>query len=597
MCGIWALVNQQRSNKKHATQSGGDNKEDESEPMLYECFQNMTHRGPDYSSFQHYDAIDLDNQPINVYAGFHRLSIVNSSVHGNQPFVLEDDKRTIVFLCNGEIYNWKEICARYQCTTDNDCMVVPMLYMKYPTEFLTYVSQLKGEFAFVLFEYTMHKKGMQLTTVIAARDQVGVRPLYYHPHPTLFFTSEIKGAPKHISVCEFPPGTMMVFHENQCTAHNFASIYNVTPIVKEEEMYLRRINVTVRAAVQRRLAASKPFAYLLSGGIDSSLVAAIGADEARNSHIPIRTFCCSIKEGTYKIGNHAPFTTGPGTDLLYAREVAKHICSDHTEVFFTPHEGLNAIKDVIRTIESWDTTTVRASVGQYMVCKWIGENTDCKVVMVGEGPDEVCSSYLFNWYCPNGKALEQSAKEYVRNIHYYDVKRADRCISRWGLEGRVPLLDPDFIKAYWEIPGELRLPKTKGIEKWWLREAFSPSIDSRGGPFLSSLLPESVRMRKKEAFSDGVSNSKSWYEMIQDFVEDKVTDAQLNTAAEPFPYCTPTTKEAYYYRQIFERLFPGPGPGRADVIPGFWQPKWTANGQEVQGYVDPSARTLEVYQA
>jgi asparagine synthase (glutamine-hydrolysing) len=217
--------------------------------------------------------------------------------------------------------------------------------------------------------------------------------------------------------------------------------------------------------------------------------------------------------------------------------------------------------------------------------------------MVGEGPDEVCSSYLFNWYCPNGKALEQSAKEYVKNIHYYDVKRADRCISRWGLEGRVPLLDPDFIQAYWEIPGELRLPKTKGIEKWWLREAFSPSINEKGEPLPlyhgAGLLPESVRMRKKEAFSDGVSNSKSWYEMIQEYVEDKVTDAQLNTAAEPFPYCTPTTKEAYYYRQIFEKLF----PGRADVIPGFWQPKWTANGQEVQGYVDPSARTLGVYQA
>jgi asparagine synthase (glutamine-hydrolysing) len=219
--------------------------------------------------------------------------------------------------------------------------------------------------------------------------------------------------------------------------------------------------------------------------------------------------------------------------------------------------------------------------------------------MVGEGPDEVCSSYLFNWYAPNGVALETTARDYVANIHYYDVKRADRCISRWGLEGRVPLLDPEFIKAYWEIPGELRMPVTKGIEKWWLREAFHPDIENTGEPMsltyfkvpVTTLLPESVRMRKKEAFSDGVSNTKSWFEMIQDFVETKVTDEQLADAAALFPYCTPTTKEAYYYRHIFETHF----PGRSEVIPGFWQPKWNANGTEVKGYVDPSARTLTVY--
>ena len=587
MCGIWALLDNKNRNSTE----------------LYEYFQQLAARGPDYSTFQHYQAVDTDNNPLHVYTGFHRLSIVNSSVLGNQPFVIENDERMIVFLCNGEIYNWKEIATEYHFTTDNDCMVIPMLYMRDPSKFDSYISRLKGEFAFVLIEFTSTKHGLTLSKVIAARDEVGVRPLYYSADE-LFFTSEIKGSviPHYDAtstkgslhntvITEFPPGRMITFAHNTVVEYDFRTIYDVIPRNSTEDEYLRRVRSSVQLAVQRRLPASKPFAYLLSGGIDSSLVAALGA---HHNHVPIKTFCCSIKEGTYRIGAYPEFTTGSGTDLLYAREVAHHIRSDHTEVLFTPQEGLDAITDVIRTIESWDTTTVRASVGQYMVCKYIREHTDCKVVMVGEGPDEVCSSYLFNWYAPHGNALEECAKEYVNKIHCYDVKRADRCISRWGLEGRVPLLDPDFIKAYWEIPADLRHPKAKGIEKWWLRAAFSSEMENRGEPLpIGLFLPESVRMRKKEAFSDGVSNTKSWYQMIQEFVEDKVSAEELSDAATTFPYCTPTTKEAYYYRQIFERFF----PGRAEIIPGFWQPKWSTDGTVVESYVDPSARTLGVYQA
>ena len=550
--------------------------------------------------------------------GFHRLSIVNSSFYGNQPFVIEDGDSTFVFVCNGEIYNWLTLSNKYGLSCTNDCMVIPLLYIQQQGRFEEVMGELKGEFAFVLLEFVNptgplvnplcplsgDKKGAFLKKVVAARDQIGVRPLYYSEKAG-FFTSEVKGTPDGIQVTEFPPGIMMTFDGNgDTTQYDFSTVYDVvTDLNKDSELRLTNVYHSVLSSVHRRLHASKPFAYLLSGGIDSSLVAAIGAEA---SHVPIKTFCCSIKEGTYQIGESLPFTTGPGTDLLYAREVAKHIRSDHTEVFFTPQEGLDAIPDVIRTIESWDTTTVRASVGQYMVCKWIGQNTDCKVVMVGEGPDEVCSSYLFNWYAPNGVDLAASAKDYVKKIHYYDVKRADRCISRWGLEGRVPLLDPEFIEAYWAISGEERMPKTRGIEKWWLREAFSPERLNRGEPFAyqakgsslagnspfvsCGLLPESVRLRKKEAFSDGVSNTKSWYQMIQDFVETKVTAEELQNAAALFPYCTPTTKEAYYYRSIFESLF----PGRADIIPGFWQPKWSADG-EVKEYIDPSARVLGVY--
>lgn len=597
MCGIWVFCHKDDQPQTDST---------------YAKFQQLTNRGPDYSSFQVYPGATV---------GFHRLSIVNSSFYGNQPFVIEDGDSTFVFVCNGEIYNWTALSNKYGLSCTNDCMVIPLLYIQQEGRFEEVMGELKGEFAFVLLEFVNptgpdgNQKGAFLKKVVAARDQIGVRPLYYSEKAG-FFTSEVKGTPDGIQVSEFPPGIMMTFDGNGDTMqYDFSTVYDVvTDLNKDSELRLTNVYRSVLSSVHRRLHASKPFAYLLSGGIDSSLVAAIGAEA---SHVPIKTFCCSIKEGTYQIGESLPFTTGPGTDLLYAREVAKHIRSEHTEVFFTPQEGLDAIPDVIRTIESWDTTTVRASVGQYMVCKWIGQNTDCKVVMVGEGPDEVCSSYLFNWYAPNGIALQNSAKDYVKKIHYYDVKRADRCISRWGLEGRVPLLDPEFIEAYWAISGEERMPKTRGIEKWWLREAFSPERLNRGEPFAyqakgsslagkepfayttssqggqggtASLLPESVRLRKKEAFSDGVSNTKSWYQMIQDFVETKVTAEELQNAAALFPYCTPTTKEAYYYRSIFESLF----PGRADIIPRFWQPKWSADG-EVKEYIDPSARVLGVY--
>ena len=570
MCGIWALLDRNGANVAELLQS----------------FLRLSHRGPDYHSFETYPL--LANESLHI--GFHRLAIVNNSLYGNQPFVLERGDKTILFICNGEIYNWTTIRDRFQFDCNNDCMVIPLLYLQNPDEFLTTIPLVKGEFAFVLVECLRGPNGLSVEKIIAARDEIGIRPMYYSA-ADLFFTSEVKGAPPSIEVNEFPPGSMMTIVPGvREELVSFSKVYMVSSYNEHDVSYLQSIRHSVMNAVKRRLHASKPFAYLLSGGIDSSLVAAIGA---HHSHLPIATFCCSIKEGTYQIGSNPPFTTGPGTDLLYAREVSQHIRSNHTEVFFTPQEGLDAIEDVIRTIESWDTTTVRASVGQYMVCKWIREHTDCKVVMVGEGPDEVCSSYLFNWYCPNGEELDRTAKEYVKNIHYYDVKRADRCISRWGLEGRVPLLDPEFIRAYWKIPGSMRTPVAKGIEKWWLREAFSANMENQGEPIpIQGLLPESVRMRKKEAFSDGVSNEKSWYQMIQEFVEDKVTDQELLNAGVMYPYATPMTKEAYYYRRIFESVF----PGRAPIIPGFWQPKWSAEGI-VTGYVDPSARTLDVYDA
>ena len=563
MCGIWSLINLKRKNPELDI------------VKLFQDFYNLKHRGPDNSYFETYN---------NVTIGFHRLAIMDDTFNANQPFILEDDKRTIIFICNGEIFNFKELIELHRLPSHikNDCMVIPEVYMDMlkrdnTFDFNRFIKEeVKGEFAFILYEFD-HLKNLK--KVIVGRDEVGVRPLYYSPNPTdtLLFTSEIKGGLSFDGdLKEFPPGHIFTYTLDEldnlsCDKYNYSTVYDVVPINLSEAEHLKAVQTAVLNSVRRRLNADKPFAFLLSGGVDSSLVAAISAKILGK---PIRTFCCSIKGEDGK---------GVGTDLKYARMVAEHIGSSHTEVLFTPEEGLAAIPDVIRTIESWDTTTVRASVVQYLVCKYIGEYTDCKVVMVGEGVDEIASSYLFNWYAPNGTALHQCSKEYVKNIHYYDVKRADRCICRWGLEGRVPLLDPEFIKAYWTIPGDARMPTYKNMEKWFLRKAFDET----------NILPDKVLWRTKEAQSDACSSKeKSWYSIIQEFVEDKVTDEELASAAERFPYCTPQTKEAFYYRKIFCDVF---GEERQEVIAGYWQPKWNKQGQEVTEYIDPSARVLSVY--
>jgi asparagine synthase (glutamine-hydrolysing) len=542
---------------------------------LFKDFMNLKQRGPDNSYFETYN---------NVVIGFHRLAIMDDTFNANQPFILEDDNRTIIFICNGEIYNFKELIELYSLPSyiKNDCMTIPEVYMNmlkcgtsdYFNKFIK--EDVKGEFSFILYEFDRLKN---LKKVIIARDEVGVRPLYYTPNTSdvLLFTSEVKGALSFEGdLKEFPPGHIFTYTLDEldnlsCDTYNYSSIYDVISKDLSEEAHLKNVQTAVLNSVRRRLGADKPLGFLLSGGVDSSLVTAISAKILDK---PIRTFCCSLSGEDGK---------GVGTDLKYARMVADHIGSSHTEVLFTPEEGLAAIPDVIRTIESWDTTTVRASVVQYMVCKYICQTSDVKVLMIGETADEVCSSYLFNWFAPNGEALDKCAKEYVKNIHYYDMKRADRCIARFGMESRVAFSDPEFIKAYWEIPSEKRMPTYKGIEKWWLREAFNGT----------NVLPNDVLVRTKEAQSDACSSkTKSWFSIIQEWVEDKVTDEELASAAVKYPYCTPQTKEAFYYRKIFCEIF---GEHRQTIIPNYWIPKWNSQGCEVAGYVDPSARTLSVY--
>jgi len=577
MCGIWSFINLIKENPEYS--------------KLYEDFMAIKPRGPDISSIQTIK---------NVSIGFHRLSIMDPTFNSNQPYIIKDGERTIVFICNGEIYNFKDLIKDEELIINNnsDCMVIPKLFIKYtkynpngPTNITNFcklfLETIKGEFAFVLYEFDNLQN---LKQVVAGRDQIGVRPMYYHkiqPSSTgTMFCSEIKGM-KHFKgdIEEFPPGNIIEiqfdnFYKNiKTNSYNFTSVYN--PIFfppehkfhtllydKKEEYYLNNVRESTINSIKRRLTADRPIAFLLSGGVDSSLVAAISSKLLGR---PINTFCCGMNEGT---------------DLAYARKVAKHIGSNHTEIFFTPEEGLDAIRDVIYTTESWDVTTIRASVGQYLVCKHIGTKTDSRVVMVGEGPDEVCSSYLFNYYAPSAQALDECAKEYVKKIHMFDCKRADRCISRWGLEGRVAFLDPEFISSYWSIPRSWRMPLYKNVEKWWLRKAFDNT----------NIIPDDVLWRKKEAFSDGVSSKeKSWFQIIQEYIETQITDEEFQTDNK---WECPT-KEAYYYKKIFVEYF---GEKNLSIIPHYWQCKFLEDGSIINtdtniksSYNDPSARTLRTY--
>lgn len=564
MCGIWAYIRLLESAQHNQVE-------------LFKDFINLQPRGPNYQSFQQYgDTITV---------GFTRLSIVDNDLKGNQPFLLEDGLRSILFMANAEIYNYKSLREKYNLDSNikNDCEVLAQLYFsliktgKTHRFFDILKDEIKGEFALIIIEFDSLRNPRK---VIVARDEIGIRPLYYHSifnsvnvkSKALLFTSELKGGLSFDdTLVEFPPGNLATYLLSEIGVVDawyqcFSSIHHTLSYHEEYDFHhLKSVEKSVINSVRRRLSADKPFAFLLSGGVDSSLVAAIATKLLGK---PIRTFCCGMKGGT---------------DFGFARKVAEHIESNHTEVLFTAEEALAVIPDVIRTVESWDTTTIRASVAQYLVSKYIGTKTDCRVLLVGEGPDEVCSSYLYNWYAPSADALDSASKRSVMNIHYYDVKRADRCISQWGLEGRVPLLDPEFIKAYWSIPAELRMPAAKGIEKWWLREAFAES----------GILPYEVLFRKKEALSDGISNSEnSWFKIIQDWVETQVTDEEMSLSAVKYPYYSPVTKEAYYYRTIFCSIF---GEHRQNVIPGYWQPTWSADGKEVKEYIDPSARVLSVY--
>jgi len=515
-------------------------------------------RGPEGTKITHLEELAGAGAGAGAGAtfGFTRLAINGLHEGGMQPF----DSNYASWMCNGEIYNFKHIETKFgYVSKGSDCEVLGYLWncLKDPVAFCR---ALDGVFCVVLYD-------KEDDSFLIARDPYGVRPLYW-AHDTFYgmsFASERKVLEEIIEpyskIYEFPPGEVWTVKSGVCVKkvvyHTVPWLKGATNSILAEQL----IRQSLLAAVEKRLLTERPVAALLSGGLDSSLIAAIVQKFLVERGLPpLKTFSIGM--------------TG-SSDLEYARKVANWIGSEHHELVVSADEMFSCIPDVIRDIESYDITTVRASVGNWMIAREIRRTTDCKVVFNGDGSDEVWGSYLYFYKAPNDFAFEAECQRLLAEIHRYDVLRSDRSISSHGLEARTPFLDKQFVGVAMSLPTELRRPNKceNRMEKHFLRESFSGDL----------LLPEEVLWRKKEAFSDGVSSQeKSWFQEIQErILEGRLVPENWKEIAEEFKEPRPRTPEAFYYRMMYEKFFTKTG----DYWP-FWMPRWSPETS------DPSARTL-----
>ena len=562
MCGIFLLLNNFYTSM--------NTKRDE---IVYNAFMKGKSRGPETSTLVPFQ--------MNAIAGFHRLAINGLDALSNQPLCIDG----INLICNGEIYNYKELYKSLGITpkTNSDCEVIIHLYKKFGIEYT--LTLLDGVFAFALQD----SRNVDYSIYIA-RDPYGVRPLYklrtsnpntYNkPYKDSYgFASEMKmlidlkenifnGRTSHIE--QMKPGTYSkliypktvcgewVYEINEKKYNNLPNIYNYEINTKESEVLLQNVKNALELAVKKRVEnTERPIACLLSGGLDSSLITALVNkyyDYEKNG--PLKTYTIGL----------------PGSeDFKYAEQVAEFLKTDHTTITMNEDDFFNAIPEVIYNIESYDTTTVRASVGNYLVAKYISENSDAKVIFNGDGADEVMGGYLYFHKCPNEFEFDNECRRLVENIHFFDVQRSDRSISSNGLEPRTPFLDKGFVQSYFSLPANLRFFSNKDgqREKYLIRKMFDDD----------NLLPKETLWRVKEAFSDGVSSHKrSWYEIINEKVGNEKYDTDLNQ------HITPVTQEQKYYKSKFDKYF----KNCDNVIPHYWMPKYV-------DATDASARTLDVY--
>jgi asparagine synthase (glutamine-hydrolysing) len=521
----------------------------------------LTARGPEGTRL-----LDINGL---AHMGFTRLAINGLNPLGMQPW----SSYGVHWMCNGEIYNSDALKEEHEIITvsGSDCEVIGHLYNKYADNLKSLFRSFDGVFAMAIVDEKRDR-------VIVARDPYGVRPLYMGIVNDLsgniytrIFASEMKALyPYCTTVSPILPGTYHTYSLKDATRLHIEQYHSISwlknPIFTPAhpsglDMACASLRFSLEEAVKKRLMTERPVAALLSGGVDSSLIASLVARQLRElGKPPLKTFCIGM----------------PGsTDMKFAREVAKWIGSDHTEVLLTPDDFFNAIPKVIQDIESYDTTTVRASVGNWLVSREIKKQTECKVVFNGDGSDEIFGSYLYFFRAPTDREFEEESERLLKDIHMFDVLRSDRSISSHGLEPRTPFLDRQFVAVARSIATEWRRPTKQRCEKWILRRAFDDGVT----------LPPSVLWRKKEAFSDGVSSTeKSWFEEIKERVEDLVPENWKERAAVEWRAPQPTTKEQYFYRNIYYTWY-GKQYEKTNV-PYFWMPKWSP------GVTDPSARLL-----
>lgn len=545
--------------------------------VMAEMLAKTISRGPDDSRIM---------KTGNGYLGFNRLSIMGLTPEGMQPFVMNNN----AVVCNGELYGFRKMRDAlkkrgYFFKSDSDCEILLPMYREFGTGMFRL---LDAEFALVLYDGQSQK-------YIAARDPVGIRPLYYgqDERGAYVFSSEPKSL---VGVCTkimpFPPGHYAVIeaigpkdaseakesgthagikrHSSDnpagtCPAqkmelHEYRRIWKADHMCSDDlETIAVRIREKLLTGIEKRLDADAPVGFLLSGGLDSSLVCGAAAKLLDK---PLQTFSIGMDLDAI--------------DLKYARKVADYIGSDHHEVIMTRDDVIAALEPVIHALGTWDITTVRASIGMYLVCKWIHENTDIRVILTGEISDEIFG-YKYTDFAPNAAAFQEESEKRIREIHMYDVLRADRCISVHSLEARVPFGDIDFLSYCMAIDPQKKL-NTYGIGKYLLRHAFEQD----------DLIPREILMREKAAFSDAVGHSMR--RDLMDYAETLYTDEEYETKRQGYTHAMPFTKESLLYREIFEKYY----PGQAQMVADFWMPNKSWEGCDVN---DPSASVLSNYGA
>lgn len=524
----------------------------------------MRHRGPDWSGVYASDKAILVHE---------RLSIVGVNT-GAQP--LYNRKRTHVLAVNGEIYNHQALraqyAAHYDFQTASDCEVILALYQQKGVNFL---DDLQGMFAFILYD-------SEKDAYLIGRDHLGIIPLYTGEDASgnKFVASEMKAlVPICKSIKEFPAGSYLWSQDGKICEYYHPTWFDYDN-VKDNVTDKDKLRNSLEAAVKSHLMSDVPYGVLLSGGLDSSIISAISKKfsarrieeaESKEAWWPqLHSFAVGLKE--------AP-------DLRAAKEVADHLGTVHHEIHLTEQEGIDAIRDVIYHIETYDVTTIRASTPMYLMARKI-KAMGIKMVLSGEGADEIFGGYLYFHKAPNAKALHEETVRKLQALHQYDCARANKAMSAWGVEARVPFLDKNFLEVAMRINPQDKMCVNGKIEKQVLRESFS------------SYLPASVAWRQKEQFSDGVGYS--WIDSLKAIAEKQISDQELAQAAVSFPYNPPSSKEGYWYRTIFAELFPL--KSAAECVPG--GPSVACSSataiewdESFKNKDDPSGRTVGVHQS
>lgn len=497
-------------------------------------------RGPDMQRIQAFGD--------DVTLGFERLAIMGLTEEGMQPFELGGS----AVVCNGEIYGFrklkKELEKEYTFRSDSDCEVLLPLYEKYGLDMF---AMLDAEYVCIIYD-------ARRKSLVAARDPIGIRPLFYAYTESgeIVFASEAKNL---VGLCgeirPFPPGHYYADGRFVCY-RDMTRVAHVTYGSLDE--VCRNIHDKLAAGIEKRLDADAPLGFLLSGGLDSSLVCAVSARILKK---PIRTFAIGMSTDAI--------------DLKYAKEVADYIGSEHTEVIITREDVIKALPEVVSVLGTYDITTIRASIGMYLVCRKIHESTDIRVLMTGEISDELFG-YKYTDFAPDAQAFQEEAAKRIRELYMYDVLRADRCISSNSMEARVPFGDLDFVEYVMSVDPEMKMNRyNKG--KYLLRHAFE-----------GDYLPESILMREKAAFSDAVGHSM--VDHLKAYAEDRYSDEEFRNKIRQYDYAAPFTKESLLYRELFERYY----GQQARMIADFWMPNQSWEGCNVN---DPSARVLSNYGA